>query len=386
MRSKRHMLQMYQNLYLWHRNESSKNTMRMQARETLLGKSLPELEDFCRRLDFPRYTARQIAQWIYGKRVKDIGLMSNLSAKNRQTLQEHAVIGCAPPEKCQVSQDGTEKYLFATPMAEPGEQPASQSIESVFIPEENRATLCLSSQSGCRMNCAFCATGNQGFNHNLLPNEILNQYYSLPHAGQISNIVYMGMGEPFDNTDSVLASLSALTSEWGFAWSPYRITVSTAGVIPGMRRFLDESLCHLAVSLHNPFPEEREQLVPAEKAYPVKEVIRILQQYPWHKQRRVSFEYILMKGCNDTPLHARSTARLLQGLKCRVNLIPCHEIPGKPFRKSRAEDALRFQEILQRHGIICTLRKSRGEDIMAACGLLANTGKSNKETGTGRKP
>lgn len=341
--------------------------------EILLGKSLTQLEQLCQNLDFPKFTAKQIAQWIYGKKIKDIDGMSNLSAKNRQILREHACIGCAPPAETRKSKDGTEKYLLPTPFPFGKGETAHKSIESVFIPEEERATLCVSSQSGCRMNCEFCATGSQGFNHHLQTHEILNQYYSSPHSDKIGNIVYMGMGEPFDNTDAVLSSLSAMTSEWGFAWSPYRITVSTVGIIPGMKRFLEESLCHLAVSLHNPFPDERESLMPVQKAYPIEAVIALIRQYPWHKQRRVSFEYILMDGFNESLLHAKATAKLLRGLECRVNLISYHEVPGKPFRKATREKTEAFQKTLQESGIICTLRKSRGEDIMAACGLLAKT-------------
>lgn len=361
--------------HVWRSPPTYLNPIDPMNREILLGKNLTQLEELCRKLDFPKFTAQQIAQWIYGKKAKDIEKMSNLSAKNRQKLQEYAVIGCTEPLKKQESQDGTEKYLFPSPVffTEPSHPVPAQSIESVFIPEIGRSTLCVSSQSGCRMNCGFCATGSQGFNHHLQTHEILNQYYSIPHSDKISNIVYMGMGEPFDNTGAVLESLSAMTSPWGFGWSPYRITVSTVGIIPGMKRFLTESNCHLAVSLHNPFPKERESLIPAEKAYPLEDVIRTLRQYPWHGQRRISFEYILMDGFNESPFHARATAKLLRGLECRVNLISYHEVPGKPFRKTSPEKTEKFQKTLQENGILCTLRKSRGEDIMAACGLLAKT-------------
>lgn len=357
----------------------------MERKEILLGKSLVELQQLCAELGFPKFAAKQIALWLYGKKVRSLDAMTDLSAKNRLLLAEHAEIGCAEPLSSQTSQDGTRKFLFATAATQATqgiqgsqgtEKAASKSIESVYIPETDRATLCVSCQSGCKMNCGFCATGSQGFNHSLQVHEILNQYYSIPETDAVKNIVYMGMGEPFDNIDAVLKSLEVMTSPWGFAWSPYRITVSTVGILPGMKRFLDESACHLALSLHNPFHEERAELMPMEKAYPVAEAVDLLRRYDWHGQRRVSFEYILMKDYNDSPLHAKAVAKLLRGLTCRVNLIAYHEVPGKPFRKTGPERTARFQEILQENGIICTLRRSRGEDIMAACGLLAKTGET----------
>lgn len=346
----------------------------MERKEILLGKSLAELQQLCAGLGFPKFTAKQIALWIYGKKVRTIEAMTDLSAHNRLLLAEHAEIGCTEPLADQASRDGTRKFLFATQGI--GKKAAPKSIESVYIPEADRATLCVSCQSGCKMNCGFCATGSQGFNHSLQVHEILNQYYSIPETDSVKNIVYMGMGEPFDNIDAVLKSLDVMTSPWGFAWSPSRITVSTVGILPGLRRFLEESACHLAVSLHNPFSNERASLMPMEKAYPMAEVVELLHRYDWHGQRRVSFEYILMKDYNDSPAHAQAVARLLRGLECRVNVISYHEVPGKPFRKTSMERTAAFQEILRKNGTVCTLRKSRGEDIMAACGLLANTGKT----------
>lgn len=345
----------------------------MAHKEILLGKTLAELESLCQALGFPKFTAKQIAGWLYSKRVSNIDAMSNLSLKNREILKEQTEIGCQPPLQVQTSTDGTRKYLFPTPIPVKNAPTHPLFIESVYIPESNRATLCVSSQSGCRMNCAFCATGSQGFNHHLKAHEILNQFYSLPEAGKLSNIVMMGMGEPLDNTDNVLKALEIMTAPWGFAWSPTRITLSSVGVLPGLKRFLDESLCHLAISLHTPFSEERAELMPAEKAYPIEKVISLIRRYPWHHQRRLSFEYILIQDLNDSPNHALATAKLLQGLACRVNLISYHEVPGKEFRKTSKERTDRFQHILLERNIICTQRKSRGEDIKAACGLLAKT-------------
>ncbi len=350
-----------------------KNYSFMEKKEILIGKTLPELEELCARLGFPRFTARQIADWLYKKRVRGIESMTNISVKNRERLSQAAEIGCQEPLQSQRSKDGTEKYLFSSPVPPEKGAETQAFIESVYIPEHDRATLCVSSQSGCRMNCAFCATGGQGFNHHLQQHEILNQFYCLPQAGILSNIVVMGMGEPLDNTGNVLRFLDIMTAPWGFAWSPYRITLSSVGILPGLERFLNESLCHLAISLHDPFSQERATLMPVEKTYPIEKVIQRLRQYPWNRQRRLSFEYILIKDLNDSPAHAEATARLLHGLECRVNLIACHEVPGKPFHRTSQERADRFQQSLQRNGLICTQRKSRGEDIKAACGLLAKT-------------
>lgn len=350
------------------------SNFKRMAKEILLGKSLMELKEFCLSLGMPAFTAQQIANWIYQKKVKDISLMSNISLKNREILKEHALIGCHTPIQRQQSSDGTEKFLFPTPLSHTGgESETDRYVESVYIPEDERATLCVSSQSGCRMNCAFCATGSQGFNHHLAAHEILNQFYSIPYTDKLSNIVLMGMGEPLDNTDEVIRALQAFTSNWGFAWSPYRITLSTVGILPNLPRFLNETSCHLAISLHSPFHNERAGLMPVERSYPIQEIIQLLHQYDWHRQRRVSFEYILIKDLNDSREHALATARLLKDLECRVNLISYHHVPGKDYEKTTQARTLAFQQTLQEKGIICTLRKSRGEDIMAACGLLAKT-------------
>lgn len=348
----------------------------MEQKRILLGNTLNELQDFCAESGFRKFTARQICEWLYQKNARAFEQMTNLSLKDRATLQQKAQTGIHEPLQVQQSADGTKKYLFASPNPESPEKNASSGerfIESVLIPDNERATLCVSSQSGCRMNCAFCATGSQGFNHHLPVSQILNQIQAIPESDRLTNLVFMGMGEPFDNIGNVLKALEVLTAPWGRAWSPTRITVSTVGITPQLPRFMEECRCHLAISLHNPFSSERAELMPVEKSYPIRELVEMLKTYDWYGQRRVSFEYILMDGFNDTPRHALSTARLLQGLPCRVNLINYHEIPGKPYRKSSPQKTEIFQKILQEKGIICTLRKSRGEDIMAACGLLAKT-------------
>ena len=329
----------------------------------LLGQTLPQLQELCAGEGFPRFTAKQLCDWLYKKRVDSIDAMTNLSLTQRARLNEIAFIGREHPVRCQVSKDGTKKYLF--PVLD------GHFIEAVFIPEEDRATLCVSCQVGCKMGCRFCVTGPQGFHGNLSAGDILNQLFSIPEFEQLTNVVFMGMGEPMDNLDAVLAATQVLTADWGLGWSPKRITVSTVGIIPGLKRFLDESQCHLAVSLHNPVPQERLAMMPVQKAFPLNQVLALLREYDWSGQRRLSFEYTMFRGENDDPIHAQKLVELLKGLDCRVNLIRFHESPEAPFKTSMPTTIKTFQDYLNRHGIICTLRASRGQDIDAACGLLA---------------
>lgn len=331
----------------------------------LIGNTLSELKIIASELGMPTYTGKQLAEWIYQKRVMTIDEMSNISIKNRTLLNEHYEVGRTTPVESQVSVDGTVKYLFKTTK--------SQFIESVFIPEEDRATLCVSSQVGCKMNCLFCMTGKQGFGAQLSAQEILNQYYSIPESEQLTNIVFMGMGEPLDNLDNVLKTLEILTADYGLGWSPKRITVSTIGLIPGMKRFLDGSNCHLAVSMHSPFEEERLKLMPVQKAYSILKVLEELKNYDFSKQRRVSFEYIMFNGLNDSLQHAREMAKLLKGIDCRVNLIRYHAIPGIDLKTSDEKKMTEFRDYLTNHGVMTTIRKSRGEDIFAACGMLSSS-------------
>lgn len=221
------------------------------------------------------------------------------------------------------------------------------------------------------MGCLFCMTGKQGFQANLSAAQIINQVRSLPEKEKLTNIVYMGMGEPFDNTEKVMRSLEIFTSDWGFAWSPRRITVSTIGIIPAMERFLEESESHLAVSLHSPFDEDRRKLMPIQHVYPLDEVIGMLKEHGFKGQRRVSFEYIMFKGINDSREHVNELSRLLQGLRCRINLMRFHPIPGTPLQGSDDKTIQEFSEALNRKGIRTTVRTSRGEDIDAACGMLS---------------
>ena len=335
----------------------------MNGTFNLLGMTLAQLQELCVNEGFPRFTAKQLCDWLYKKRVDSIDAMTNLSKVQRARLNEIATIGREHPVRCQVSKDGTKKYLF--PVLD------GHFIEAVFIPDDDRATLCVSCQVGCKMGCRFCVTGKQGFHGNLSAGDILNQLFSIPEFEQLTNVVFMGMGEPMDNLDAILAATQVLTADWGLGWSPKRITVSTVGVIPGLKRFLDESPCHLAVSLHNPVPQERLAMMPVQKAFPLNQVLALLRQYDWSGQRRLSFEYTMFRGENDDLEHAQKLVEALKGLDCRVNLIRFHESPEAPFHTSMPTTIKNFQDYLNRHGVICTLRASRGQDIDAACGLLA---------------
>ena len=332
-------------------------------RETLLGKTPEELKEVALKVGLPPFAGKQIAGWLYGRRVQDIDLMTNISKLGRDRLKEEYDLGVTPPSTCQVSRDGTKKYLF--PLG------GGNAVEAVMIPDDDRKTLCVSSQAGCRMGCKFCMTGRQGFHGQLSAAGILSQFVSIDEAPDLTNAVFMGMGEPLDNFDNVLRAIEVLTSDWGFAWSPKRITLSTIGVIPNLRRYLDLTRCHLAVSLHTPFPDERAQLMPVQKAWPLEDVIDLLHGYDFSGQRRVSFEYTMFASLNDDKRHADALIRLLKGLECRVNLIRFHRIPDAPFEPSPQVIMENFRDRLSNHGITCTIRTSRGEDIMAACGMLA---------------
>ena len=331
-------------------------------KKKLLGMTLCELKAVATEVGLPTFAAKQIMQWLYNKRVRSIDEMTNLSLKSRAILAEHYTIGCVPPSDEQKSIDGTAKYLFPT---ENGQQ-----VECVFIPDGERATLCVSCQAGCRMGCRFCMTGRQGFGGNLSTADILNQIYSVPGSELLTNIVFMGQGEPMDNLDAVLKATELLTASDGWAWSPKRITVSSVGVRKGVERFLLESNCHLAISLHNPFPEERLSMMPAEKAYGLEELMTLLKKQDWSHQRRLSFEYIVFGGLNDSERHAKELVRLLAPIECRVNLIRFHQIPNTPYIGATEEKMVWLRDYLTKHGVTTTIRASRGQDIYAACGLL----------------
>lgn len=378
----------------------------------LLGNTLDELKAIAKSLGMPAFTGAQIAKWIYEKRVTSIDEMTNLSKQNREKLAAEYEVGFMPHCDAQYSKDGTIKYLFPVcttkapaPEASSGSAPVSEAsasdlsttvpeasasgsltVETVFIPDHDRATLCVSCQVGCKMNCLFCQTGKQGWQGDLTAADILNQIFALPEHDRLTNIVFMGQGEPMDNLDAVLKATEILKASWGLAWSPKRITVSSVGIKNKLKRFLDESDCHVAISMHTPIHEQRQQIMPSEKAMPIAEVVELLRQYPafqFHpnadttKQRRLTFEYTMFRGVNDSITHAKEILRLLRGLDCRINLIRYHKIPDIDLQGCEMKTMENFRDYLNAHGITTTIRASRGEDIYAACGLL-NTARQNK--------
>lgn len=352
--------------------------------EILLGKTLAELQEVALSVGLQRFAGKQLAEWLYVRRVRTIDEMTNISLKGREALKASYEVGRHAPVREAVSADGTRKYLFE--IQEPTANANARFIETVYIPDDDRATLCVSTQAGCKMGCRFCMTGTLGFHGHLSAAEILNQIFEIDQwliansHQPLTNLVYMGEGEPMDNIDEVLRSLEIMTSPYGCAWSPKRITVSTVGV-PAMQRFLDESECHLAISMHNPFADERAEIMPAQKMMPLADVLALLKRYDWSHQRRVSFEYICWAGQNDTVRHAKEIIRLLRGLNCRMNLIRFHEGVEDVARTDKEhrhfpgsnEKAMEFlRDYLTDHGVTTTIRRSRGEDILAACGMLVN--------------
>jgi len=332
-------------------------------KEKLYGKTINELIAVTRRVGLPGFAAKQITDWLYKKEIQSIQEMTNLSKKMRDLLSDDYEIGLSSPVSVAESSDGTKKYLYKVLN--------NKYIETAYIPDNDHATLCLSVQVGCKMGCSFCMTGKQGFQGNLSSNEILNQFRSLPEFKNISNIVYMGMGEPLDNLSEVLKSLEILTNDWGYGWSPTRVTVSTVGLINGIKEFLEKSNCHFAVSLNSPFDEERKKLMPVQITNSVNEVLEIIRNFSFNNQRRVSFEYILFKGMNDSPRHINELARILNGIKCRINIISFHPFSGSSFQSPDMTTTINFKEALNAKGILTTIRASRGLDIQAACGLLS---------------
>ena len=336
-------------------------------KKPLLGLTLEELQVIAADNGMPRFTAKQMAQWLYEKRITDIDEMTNLSKANRGKLKANYYVGRKAPVSEMRSVDGTAKYLF--------EVTGGKMIESVYIPDNdrdnNRATLCVSSQMGCKMNCQFCMTGKQGYHGNLTANEIINQIFSIPESESLTNIVYMGMGEPMDNLTEVMKSLRVMTEKWGLAWSPKRITVSSIGKLNELKQLAEQTDVHIAISVHSPFHEERLKLMPVEKAYPITKVMELLRNYDFAHQRRLSVEYIMWSGLNDDNRHAEALYKLLKGLKARVNLIRFHAIPGVDLNTSNEKRMVAFRDYLNEKGVLCTIRRSRGEDIFAACGMLA---------------
>ena len=338
-----------------------------QSMKPLLGMSLQELKDVAKSLGMPAFTGGQMAKWLYAKHVSSIDDMTDISKANREKLKGQYAIGCVQPTDRVQSCDGTVKYLYPTA--------SGKFVETVYIPDKDRATLCVSSQVGCKMNCLFCQTGKQGFEGNLTVCDILNQIYSLPERDTLTNIVFMGQGEPMDNLDNVLRATEVLTADYGYAWSPKRITVSSVGLRGKLKRFIEESDCHLAISLHSPIHEQRAMLMPAERAMPITDIVEMLRGYDFSHQRRLSFEYIVFGGLNDSQTHAREIIKLLKGLDCRVNLIRFHQIPGVDLHGADESRMEAFRDYLTGHGVFTTIRASRGQDIYAACGLLSTAKK-----------
>jgi len=332
-------------------------------KEQLLGKTLSDLKRISAELGLPAFVASQLAYWLYKSDIQSYDEMTNISKKARMLLAEHYDLGIVASVKVQESTDGTKKYLF--PVS------SHKFIETAFIPEAKRNTLCVSSQVGCKMGCLFCATGRQGFQAQLSAGQIINQLRSLPERQLISNIVFMGMGEPFDNAEEVMKAQEILTADYGFELSARRVTVSTIGIVPAMEEFLRESKCNLAVSVHSPFDDERRRLMPIQHVYPIKDVIDAINRADLGKYRRVSIEYIVFGELNDTQRHVKELARLLNKTRCRINLIRFHPVPNVPLPPTNEERLIEFQRALSDKGIVTTIRASRGLDIDAACGLLS---------------
>ena len=348
------------------------------GKKVLMGLTTNELKNVAKELGMPAFTGGQIAKWLYERHIGTIDEMTNLSKQNRERLANDYAVGAMAPIDCQRSQDGTVKYLFpvrCSARTADSATGATRFVETVFIPDDDRATLCVSSQVGCKMNCLFCQTGKQGWEGNLTAADILHQIYALPERDRLTNIVFMGQGEPMDNLDAVLRATNILTAADGYAWSPKRITVSSVGVRGKLKRFLDESQCHVAISMHSPLHEQRLSLMPAEKAMPIEETVELLKQYDFTHQRRCSFEYICFGGLNDSLAHGKEIVRLLRGLECRVNLIRFHAIPDVDLPQADEQRMEQLRDYLTQHGVFTTIRASRGQDIFAACGLLSTAKK-----------
>ena len=339
----------------------------VSGKPNLLGLAPDALVDFFAGIEQQPYRARQLMRWVYGRRVLDFASMTDLSKSLREELARAADLSLPRVISTQEAHDGTRKWLL--------DVGAGQGIETVYIPEPNRATLCISSQAGCVLDCAFCATGAQGFNRNLSGAEILGQIVlaSLELAPiEISNVVFMGMGEPLANYKHVVAAVKLLVDDYAFGLSRRRVTISTAGLVPQIRRLAEDCNVALAVSLHAPTDELRDELVPINRIHPIEELLDACWQYASVlASRQVTFEYVMLAGVNDSVAQARSLARLLRGRPAKVNLIPFNSFPESDFHCSSPADIDAFWQTLKSAGIVATIRRPRGDDIAAACGQLA---------------
>jgi 23S rRNA (adenine2503-C2)-methyltransferase len=337
----------------------------METVEPLLGRSQADLESISRAAGEPDYRGRQLFHWVYRRNARTFDEMGNLPSRFRAHLADRYDVGATPPARVNESADGTRKYLFPTRHG--------GFVEAALIPEGDRITLCLSTQVGCRRSCTFCQTARQGFQGNLTAGEIVNQFHSVPERDGITNIVYMGMGEPLDNPGETAASLALFAEPDGYALPRRRITLSTVGIHPQLQEFLENpetAGVSLAVSLHSPFPEERRRIMPVENANPIEETLRLIRSRREDRERRVSFEYTMFAGVNDTPRHVDGISRLLNGLSVRINLIPFHQLEGSPLTPTPPEEIDAFAERLREKGFRTSVRHSRGQDINAACGML----------------
>jgi len=332
----------------------------------LLGLSLEHIQGVLAEFGEKPFRARQLYEWIYKKGVSDFSAMSNLSAPLRDKLSASCQVGRLGTHRKQVSErDGTSKFLF---QCHDGEL-----IEAVFLPHDGRNTACISTQVGCAMACAFCATGDSGFSRNLAPAEIIGQVDAIEReTGQpLHNLVFMGMGEPLHNWEAVKETLQALFSPAGRHWGPRRVTISTCGVVSGIDALTESKLkARLAISLHSAFDETRSKIMPVNKRYPLKELMRACKDYQKATDQQLTFEYTLFAGLNDSEAEAKAVAKLLRGLDAKVNLIPYNPVAGLPFQVPEFKAVIAFQEVLKHAGIITMIRTEKGGDIDAACGQL----------------
>jgi len=333
-------------------------------RKKMCGLNAGEMHDFIKNEGFSHEHALALANAIYKKGAGNFFSIPKIPKKLMGFLSSCAVTGVYSPVTSEKSSDGTKKYLFTN-------QDGLQ-FESVFIPDGKRNTVCVSTQSGCRMGCPFCVTGKYGFHGNLDAGDIINQVIGISEADMITHVVFMGMGEPMDNIENVIKACGILSAEWGKALSQANITVSTVGITPGVKKFLEKSGCNLTLSLFSPFPDERRMVVPAETKYPANSIIDIMRSYPLGKKRRLSVAYVMINGVNDTDRHLGGLKELLGGTGIRVNLLPYHMIGNDINCSSPVERMMYFKHNLVTSGISASIRESRGADISAACGLLAS--------------